>query len=233
MKNYARVAAWGVLLGLVISLTGCGVGGGGGSLSKENAEAYVAGILEENYLGTASEAYKRLMEKDDDDVSEIYEMSMEAETDYFFHHYSIENPTEELHKEVEELCGEIYTHARFQVVSAAEQDDGSFSVKVTVEPIDIVHLVEEGLEEKLEPWYKKYPTEVQDRMSEEELQAADAEWARIIVDAFREKLPETGNLEEQSVSVLLEKDEDGYYALSQEEFNRLDALILDYPYPEE
>ena len=236
MKKHKRVIALGVLLTMVMSLAACSGGEGGGeghSLSKENAVDYVTGVLEESYLGVASEAYKQLVERDDDDVSAVYEASMEAEAEYFIYHYSIEEPTDELRKELKELCKEIYGHSKFQVVSAAEQDDGSFSVKVTVEPIDIAHLAEKDLEEAVKPWQEKYPTEVQDRMSEEELQAADAEWAEIIVNAFREKLPETGNLEEQSLSVLLEKDEDGYYILSQEEFNRLDALIIDYPYYEE
>lgn len=231
MNNGKRMPLLALALVLVMGLTACG--GEKSGLTETNAADYVAGLLEESYLGTAGEEYKRLMDKDDEDVTEVYEQSMAVEADFFIYHYSIENPTEELHEEVEELCREIYSHAKFQVVSAAEQSDGSFSVKVTVEPIDIAHLVEEELKEALEPWYEKYPTEVQDRMSDEEYQSADEEWARIIVDTVKAKLPETGNLEERSTSVQIEKTEEGTYVLTQEDFDRLDAMILDYPYNED
>lgn len=231
MKRVKRLIALTAALGLTASLTACG-GSGAGGLSKEDAEVYVTGMLEENYYGTASDAYKKLMDVEDKDITDTYEESMEVEVEYFLYNYNIEYASDELREELVELYKEIYSHARFEVVSAAEQDDGSYSVKVTVEPINIVHLVEEKLDEALEPWYEKYPTEVQDELDEEGLKAADAEWADIIFKAYKDKLPEIGNLEAKSTTVQLEKDEDGLYSIVSDDFYRLDALILDYPYYE-
>lgn len=126
------------------------------------------------------------------------------------------------------MYAEIYKHAKFEVVSAAEQDDGSFSVKINVEPINIVQLVEADWEEVMDPFYEKYPMDVQNSMTDEEYQAMDEEWARMIVDLYLEKLPETSNLESQSTTVQLEKDTDGYYIITEDDFNRLDGMIIDY-----
>ena len=229
MKNIKRMGLLALILALGMSLTACG---GKSGLSKDEAMTYVTGIIEENYLGTASDEFKKLVDIDDDDVASTYEGSMDAEVEYFIYNYAIEYPTDEQQEEIKELYKEIYSHLKFEVVSAAEQDDGSFSVKVTIYPIDIAHLAEEELETALEPWYEKYPTEVQENMSEEEKMTADAEWARIIVDAFQSKLPEIGNLDAQSTTVQLEKDEDGYYSITDEDFYRMDAMVIDYPYYE-
>ena len=50
----------------------------------------------------------------------------------------------------------------------------------------------------------------------------------MIVDLYLEKLPETSNLESQSTTVQLEKDTDGYYIITEDDFNRLDGMIIDY-----
>ena len=70
--------------------------------------------------------------------------------------------------------------------------------------------------------------DVQNSMTDEEYQAMDEEWARMIVDLYLEKLPETSNLESQSTTVQLEKDTDGYYIITEDDFNRLDGMIIDY-----
>lgn len=233
MRNTVkRVAALMVSLCLTASLTACGGGETSEELTKEDALVYVAGLLEENYYGTASDEYMKLVGIDEDDVEATYHQSMEVGVEFFIYNYSIESPTDKLREDLEEMYEEIYSQAKFQVVSAAQQEDGSYSVKVTVSPLNIAHLAEETLEEALEPWYEKYPTEVLEEMDEDSLKAADEEWAKIIYNAYQDKLDEMGYLSEQSISVQLEMDEDGYYCITNDDFYRLDALTLDYPYYE-
>lgn len=222
-KLTKRLSALALAIGLGLSLTACG-----GGLSKFDAVAYMDGLLKETYLGEFDKNYMELVGIDETEAQETYETSLEAETEFFLYFYDIEYPTDEMRQEIKDMYAEIYKHAKFEVVSAAEQDDGSFSVKINVEPINIVQLVEEDWEEIMDPFYEKYPVDVQNSMTEEEYQVMDEEWARMIVDLYLEKLPETSNLESQSTTVQLEKDTDGYYIITEEDFNRLDGMIIDY-----
>lgn len=223
-KLTKRLSALALAIGLGLSLTACG----GGGLSKFDAVAYMDGLLKETYLGEFDKNYMELVGIDETEAQETYETSLEAETEFFLYFYDIEYPTDEMRQEIKDMYAEIYKHAKFEVVSAAEQDDGSFSVKINVEPINIVQLVEADWEEVMDPFYEKYPMDVQNSMTDEEYQAMDEEWARMIVDLYLEKLPETSNLESQSTTVQLEKDTDGYYIITEDDFNRLDGMIIDY-----
>lgn len=223
-KLTKRLSALALAIGLGLSLTACG----GGGLSKFDAVAYMDGLLKETYLGEFDKNYMELVGIDETEAQETYETSLEAETEFFLYFYDIEYPTDEMRQEIKDMYAEIYKHAKFEVVSAAEQDDGSFSVKINVEPINIVQLVEADWEEVMDPFYEKYTMDVQNSMTDEEYQAMDEEWARMIVDLYLEKLPETSNLESQSTTVQLEKDTDGYYIITEDDFNRLDGMIIDY-----
>lgn len=228
-KLTRRISALALALGLGLTLAACG----GSGLSKFDAVAYVDGLLKETYLGEFDKGFMELVGITEAEAQDTYENCLEVETQHFMseYMYAIEYPTDELIQEIQDMYAEIYSHAKFEVVSAAEQDDGSFSVKVNVEPIDIYQLAEADWETTMAPFFEKYPPEVQDNMTDAEYEAMDQEWARMIVDLYKEKLPETGNLPVQSIVVQLEKDEDGYYSITDQDFSNLDALIIDYSMP--
>ena len=56
----------------------------------------------------------------------------------------------------------------------------------------------------------------------------DLEYQNGLADLFETLIPETGTLEEKSIAVQIEKGADGYYAINDESFSNLDALIIDY-----
>ena len=58
--------------------------------------------------------------------------------------------------------------------------------------------------------------------------AMDQEYAQMILDLYESVMPEIGNEEAQSLSVQIEKGEDGYYSLTDDDFNRIDSLIINY-----
>ena len=224
-KLTRRFGALALALSLWLTLAACGAHSG---LSKRDAKTYVDGLLRETYLGEFDADYLQMVGSDEDEAQKTYDSGLDTEAKFFMGLYQIEYPTEEIRQEVRAMYAEIYRHAKFEVVSAAGQDDGSFSVKVSVEPIDIVRLVDAAWAETVQPFYEEYPREEQNAMGEEDYRAMDAQWARLVLDLYQKKLPEMGNLAAQTLTVQLEQDRDGNYAITSEDLGRLDETIIDY-----
>ena len=224
MKKMKRFAALALALGLTLTLGACKKSG----LSTFDAKAYVEGLLKETYLGEFDEGYMTLVGITEEEAQATYENSLDVESNNFYYFYDIEYPTEEFHEKMMDLYKRIYAHAKFEVVSAAAQDDGSFSVKLSIEPINIVQLAEAKFEEAMQPFYDKYPMEVQQAMSDAEYEAMDQEYAQMILDLYESVMPEIGNEEVQSLVVQIEMDAEGYYSLNDPDFGRIDELIINY-----
>ena len=195
--------------------------------SAFDAKTYVEGRLAEAYLGETSQEYMDLVGYNEVQVESIYQNSLYLEAQVFSYLYGIEYP-EDFYEEIQELYKSIYSHVEFLVVSTAREEDGSISVEVELQPIDLPQRVEREKGEALKSFFEKYPSGVQNTMNDEEYKAYDAEWARLIIDLYKELLPETGNLEPRRVTVKLTQNEAGYYTLSDEEFRKLDAGVIDY-----
>lgn len=224
MKKMKRFAALALALGLTLTLGACKKSG----LSTFDAKAYVEGLLKETYLGEFDKNYMTLVGITEEEAQATYENCLDVEAQFFCYFYDIEYPTEEQMSQIKDLYAHIYANAKFQVVSAAQQEDGSFSVKLSIEPINIVQLAEARFEDTMQPFYDKYPADVQQAMSDAEYEAMDQEYAQMILDLYESVMPEIGNEEAQSLSVQIEKGEDGYYSLTDDDFNRIDSLIINY-----
>lgn len=228
MKLCRKLAALFVAVTLALGLSAC---------QKEepqaafDAKVYMDGLIRMTYLGEFSQEYLDLVDLTEDTARNVYENSLYLEARVFAYLYSIEYP-DDFYDEIMDLYRAIYTLIKFEVVSATLEEDGSYSVRVDIAPIDIVQRVEAGLDEVLKPFYQKYPSEVQNSMTTAEYQEFDTEWARLIIDTYRQNLYWSGNLEKQSVTVKLEQNEDGYYSISEDEFKKLDALVIDYSEPQ-
>lgn len=231
MKNRNKWTALLLTAGLCLGLAACGGGEetqGGQRFTSHDVEVYIDGLLKENFLGQADPEYLELAGIDADDVERVYESTLEMDAEYFFSLYDIDHPSDELKEEIQELYREIYTHTKYEIVSAVQQEDGSFSVKVDVYPIDIVQTVTEAQDTALADFYEEYPVDRINAMSNKEFEALDREWARIIVDLYKDSMEEIGNMTARSVSVLVEENSEGEYALSSEDFTRLSELVIDY-----
>ena len=196
--------------------------------SAADATAYVEGLLKETYLGEFDKNYMTLVGITEEEAQATYENCLDVEAQFFCYFYDIEYPTEEQMSQIKDLYAHIYANAKFQVVSAAQQEDGSFSVKLSIEPINIVQLAEARFEDTMQPFYDKYPADVQQAMSDAEYEAMDQEYAQMILDLYESVMPEIGNEEAQSLVVQIEMDAEGYYSLNDPDFGRIDELIINY-----
>lgn len=226
MKRSKRIAALVLTVGLTLGLTACG--GGTGSINKFDVSSYVDGVLREIYLGEFSPEYLELVGIDEETAQLTYETGINNEVSFFINLYEIEYPEDELYEELSELYKEIYSHARFEVTDVAEMDDGSFSVQVTVEPIDIVQLADTDWDKTITPFYEKYPIETQNAMTQAEYEEMDKEYAQLVLDLYKDKLDEIGNMTARTVLVAVKPDENGDYYIDDNDFRKLDELIIDY-----
>lgn len=225
MKASKKIAALVLAAALALSASACG--GKSAGISKFDAKTYVDGLLRETYLGEFDPEYLELVGIDEDEAQQTYEAGISNEVSFFINLYGIEYPEEELYEELTELYKKIYSHAKFEVTDAVKMDDGSFSVQVTVEPIDIVQLADTDWDKTISAFYEDYPMEVQYAMTTEEYQEMDREYAQLILDLYKDKLDETGNMTAKTVLVSVAK-ENGSYTISQDDFAKLDELIIDY-----
>lgn len=227
MRKSKGIAALVLAAGLALGLTACG-GGGGAEISAFDAKTYVDGLLRETYLGEFTPEYMELVGIDLDTAEHSYEHGISNEVSYFINLYEIEYPDDELYAELTEMYKEIYSHTKFEVTDAVEMDDGSFSVQVTVEPIDIVQLADTDWDKTIAPFYEKYPMSTQYAMTSSEYQEMDREYARLVLGLYKDKLEEIGNMTARTVLVSVKKGSDGLYGIDENDFKKLDELIIDY-----
>ena len=224
MKGKTTALVLALSLALLLPLSACG-----GGLSADDAQLYVQGVLDENYLGKADPDFLKLIDSTEEETEEVYAGSMETEAQFFLDSFvESELSQEEQDRLLEELSAmyrQIYAHSKYTVESASEVDDTTFGVKVTVEPIDIFHQVADELNNgAADELNSRYP----DQMTDEEYMAYEVEWVELFMDLTYEKLPQLGYLEPQTLLVQVALGDDHYWTIPDEDFWALDALIIDY-----
>ena len=227
-----RLMALGMTLVLALGVTGCRYGisdGLAGGAGEFDAQVYVDGFIRQNYLGEYDRDYLELVGVTAQEAEQVYRDSIDNEVSFFISYlYDIEYPTDEYVEQLRELYKEIYSHTKYTIVSVDELSDGSFAVKVEVEPIDIVQQVESDWDKNMKEFYETYSAEVVNAMDDEEYEAFDKAWAEKLLELYKNKMPEIGNMTPRSVVVQIQPGENGEYRVETESFRKLDDLIIDY-----
>lgn len=224
MKGKTTALVLALSLALLLPLSACG-----GGLSADDAQLYVQGVLDENYLGKADPDFLKLIDSTEEETEEIYAGSMETEAQFFLDSFvESELSQEEQDRLLDELSAmyrQIYAHSKYTVESASEVDDTTFGVKVTVEPIDIFHQVADELNNgAADELNSRYP----DQMTDEEYMAYEVEWVELFMDLTYEKLPQLDYLDPQTLLVQVALGDDDYWTIPDEDFWAVDALVIDY-----
>ena len=228
MTMKKKLTALALSAALALGLCACG-GGEKEALSPFDAKVYVDGLLRESYLGEYLPEYLELVGITESEAEYTYQTSLDTEVSNCLYYYDIDYPTDRLREELGKLYREIYGHAKFEVISAAEQEDGSYVVKVSVEPVDTIRLAQDKREKALKEFDEKYPADVQEAMTGEEL---DKKRAEIVLKALRDVVEDTGNLPAEEILVQITRDEEGVYSLPTAELKKIDDRIIDYPVQE-
>lgn len=231
MTMKKKLTALALSVALALGLCACS-GGERESLSPFDAKVYIDGLLRETYLGEYLPEYLELVGITESEAEYTYQTSLNTEVSNCLHYYDIGYPTDELREALGELYREIYSHAKFEVTSAVKQEDGSYAVKVSVEPVDTIHLAGDKREKALAEFYEKYPADVQNAMTGEERKAMDKEHAAIVLEVLQDVVEDTGNLPAEEILVQITRDGGGVYSLPAAEFQKIDDRIIDYPVQE-
>ncbi|MDD6441641.1 MAG: hypothetical protein PUG71_05980 [bacterium] len=118
-------------------------------------------------------------------------------------------------------------------MSAKELDDGSFSVKITVVPINIMETamnlyVNDGYE-PLNDFWKKYENTDFATMTDEEYMSYTNEYGHMIVRLVNDQLPDLGYMEQKSQIIQISEDDNGYMTINQDDWNIFDSYVIYYP----
>lgn len=225
MNTIRRAAALLLICMALLGLAGCRAI----PTRAEQFAALVRGNLDEIYLGRANDDYLKLTGSSAEDVAASYESSLLQEAAFFCGYFGIRRPSDQISAEVAELYRQIYTNASYTVGMAAKVDDGTYTVPVTVQPLNIMEAVIQDHDAALAGFYQKYADVDRDALDGEALAAYEADWAHAVIEMVRGQLSHITYRDTETIHVRVTQLEDGSWQMNAEDLQALDALILYYP----
>ena len=229
MKKLRKPALLTLALSLVLCLTGCGLFGGG--VTEETAVDYVKAQMDVIYKGEYQGYLDLVADSTQEECQEAYDSKMTSEAEYLMGLLAIEYPTEELTARFADLYRQIFDKADYTVQEASRMEDGSYSVKVVVKPIDIIDQLNEAWDDFSEDFEARYADVDVESMTDDEyadwyVNTYDADYGQSLADLLESLIPSLGYMEETSILVQVQPDEDGYYYLSEDDFSNVDGLVV-------
>lgn len=174
----------------------------------------VKGDLDAMYLNQYDDKYLNMCDMTKEEGEQWYKEGIGYDADYFSYYWGISDDAtvsysdldKSLQDSIYNICDTISKKSKYEVKSAAQQDDGSYSVKVVLEPIDVMQQANELYEtyEPLLAFFDKYENVDYETISDEDYLALCNEYGFLIVDMMNEVLPNLGYLEEKSMNIQIE-----------------------------
>lgn len=235
-KKIAALFTAGVCL--TSALTGCQI------LEKavdEVVTSLVKWDLNSTYLNQHDENYLQLCGITKEEAEASYWEGIGYDVENFCYYWGIidgeyvtvADLDTELHNRLSEMCSSISQKVKYDVQSASIQDDSSYSVKVVVEPIDIMEqagiLYDSETYEPLNDFWAKSETLDFETMTDEEYIAYCNEYGYIMVEMVEELLPKLGYMEEKSMLIQVTEEND-VWELNEDDLGNFYNNVVYYPY---
>lgn len=195
----------------------------------EQFTALVRGNLDELYLGRANSDYLKFTDRTAEEVTAGYESSLQEEALFLCGYFSIVDPSDEIQAEAVALCRDIYTNASYTVGKAVRVDGKTYTVPVTVQPLNIIQDVIKDHDDAMAGFFEKYADVSREDLQGEALAAYDADWAHAVLNMVRAQLSHVTYRDTETVDVHVTQTEDGAWQMDAQDLQTLDALILYYP----
>lgn len=233
MKKATKTAAF-LLAGtcLVSTLSGCN------KVADEIITSMVQWTIDSVYLNKHDETYLTLSDTTLEEAEATYKEGIGYDADNFAYYWGITDDyvayadlDAELQDAIYNICDTVSKSSKYEIVSAAAQDDGSYAVKVVVEPIDLMEQINEKYETyaPLNDFFARTESLDYEAMSDEEYLAICNEYGYILVDLAEETLPNLGYLESKSLTIQMELIDD-LWTMNEDDFSNFSTYVVSYPY---
>ena len=226
MKFFHRITALLLAGVMALGLAACS------SVTPEDAETYIQGLLDASYLGQYDPEYLELADITEEEArTEDYEWNTAAEAEILREYLAIQSTDAAVQQSVD-LVKEIYSHSRYSVTGASKLEDGSYAVTVSIQPMDILIRYQNQTDVN-EIWmtvlaeHGVMDQATLDAMSDEEYMALEDIYAAAVLDGIQALVPEMGYGPEQSVVLQLQLEGDTY-TLVGTDWQHLDSMMIDY-----
>lgn len=226
MKFFHRITALLLAGVMALGLAACS------SVTPEDAETYIQGLLDASYLGQYNQEYLDLADiTEEESRTEDYEWNTAAEAEILREYLAIQSTDASIQKSVD-LIKEIYSHSKYSVTGASKLEDGSYAVTVSIQPMDILIRYQNQTDVN-EIWmtvlaeHGVMDQAALDAMSDEEYMALEDIYAAAVLDGIQALVPEMGYGPEQSVVLQLQLEGDTY-TLVGTDWQHLDSMMIDY-----
>lgn len=226
MKFFHRITALLLAGVMALGLAACS------SVTPEDAETYIQGLLDASYLGQYNQEYLDLADiTEEESRTEDYEWNTAAEAEILREYLAIQSTDASIQKSVD-LIKEIYARSKYEVGAASKLEDGSYAVTVSIQPMDILIRYQNQTDVN-EIWmtvlaeHGVMDQAALDAMSDEEYMALEDIYAAAVLDGIQALVPEMGYGPEQSVVLQLQLEGDTY-TLVGTDWQHLDSMMIDY-----
>ncbi|MCL2036692.1 MAG: hypothetical protein FWG83_04810 [Oscillospiraceae bacterium] len=207
---------------MAVTFTGC--------FESFDASKFVKGNIDSVYLGQFDKDFVKTIKESEAEIRQMYENGLETEADFFFLLFEIaeEYIDPAMKKEVIEMYREIYKKAKYEVGESTKSGT-TYSVSVTVHPIDVMQRVLEKVEEDwVEDFFSRIENDEFEEMSTEEIETI---WARGVIDIAKNEAKIIGYLEPQTITIRVATTGSGnnkVQSINDSDFEKLDELIISY-----
>ena len=224
MKRNVKICI-ALILTLVLSisvLTGCSSG-----ISNYTAADLVQNNLDLIYLNKYTNDYLERVGLTKNEADQEYWDGIATEVAYFADYFDIvlDSCDPSIETQITEMYNKIYSYSKYEVGNQTKNGD-TYLVELTVYPIDIIsQVMDNDVDAFLDEWYDLGDSGEFDEATDEEV---ETRWAQMVIDMVSARISSIGYLEPETISVQVVKDSNGIYSISQNDFERIDYLIIAY-----
>lgn len=212
MRNKKWIVA-AVLIGVCLVVGGC---------SRFDAAAYTQAVLDAVYKNQ-TESYRELTEVSKEEAEAFFQNSLNATMEAF----KSEKLSEELERNYRNLFESIMQQVKYTVGESKKEKDGSYTVKVSVEPVTLFDDTYQLFQQKAE----EYAAGVTETVMKGAAMPTDEEIQEQVYKLYYEILKaeldaETKYGAPQKITLRVEKLADGDYKINREDLKILEEMLI-------